>query len=172
MLRPEFTVRRTGERYDQSEVDALVARVVATAERIGPPTVTAAELRNVAFGTPVFGAGYSAEEVDRFIAEAQRWMPQGSPQDVVRVQDVQHHREPQQAPSFSRVRFQEGYDSEEVDAFVGRILATVNGQPVDVPVTAQDIENVQFTPVRFRDGYDVNEVDIFLETAETWLRQP
>lgn len=69
------------------------------------------------------------------------------------------------------MRFREGYDTEEVDTFVARLLATVNGQPVDRPVTAHEVSNVQFTPVRLREGYDVAEVDIFLETAESWLRQ-
>jgi DivIVA domain-containing protein len=57
----------------------------------------------------------------------------------------------------------------EVDEFIDRLLATVNGQPVDRPVTAREIRKVAFTPVRVREGYDVEEVDNFLEEAEGWL---
>jgi DivIVA domain-containing protein len=64
---------------------------------------------------------------------------------------------------------QEGYDIAEVDVFVDRVMATVNGQPVERPVTAREVQNVQFSPVRFREGYDVVEVDLFLESAEEWL---
>jgi DivIVA domain-containing protein len=70
---------------------------------------------------------------------------------------------------FSPVRFSEGYDMFEVDDFVDRVMATVNGQPVDRPVTAAEIRNVRFSPVRIREGYDVTQVDLFLEEAEGWL---
>jgi DivIVA domain-containing protein len=73
------------------------------------------------------------------------------------------------APRFTPVRLREGYDVEEVDVFVDRVMATVNGQPVERPVTAREIRNAQFSPVRLREGYDVFEVDQFLERAEEWL---
>jgi DivIVA domain-containing protein len=72
-------------------------------------------------------------------------------------------------PQFSVVRLQEGYAIDEVDEFVDRVLATVNGLPVSRPVTADEVRNVQFRPVRFNAGYDVMEVDMFLETAQEWL---
>jgi DivIVA domain-containing protein len=73
------------------------------------------------------------------------------------------------APRFSPVKFREGYDMSEVDDFVDRVMATVNGLPVDRPVTVDEIRSVQFSPVRIREGYDVTEVDLFLEEAEGWL---
>ncbi|WP_433006305.1 DivIVA domain-containing protein [Kribbella sp. CA-294648] len=73
------------------------------------------------------------------------------------------------APRFTPVKFSEGYDMSEVDDFVDRVMATVNGRPVDRPVTAHEIRTIKFTPVRFREGYDVMEVDLFLEAAEGWL---
>ena len=163
MLRPEFTVRRIGERYDRAQVDALVERVLATANRTASPSVTVAELRSAAFGTPLFGAGYSAEEVDAFLADAEQWMP-----DRPVPGQVPTHQQ-RQGPLFTPVRLREGYNMEQVDDFVDRVMATVNGRPVERPVTPREIRKVQFTPVRLTEGYDVEEVDNFLDEAESWL---
>ncbi|QNE17539.1 DivIVA domain-containing protein [Kribbella qitaiheensis] len=163
MLKPEFTVRRIGERYDRAEVDAMVDRVLATANRTTQPSVTVAELRKAAFRTPLFGSGYSAEEVDNFMADAEQWMPDRSVPSRVPA-DQQR-----QAPRFTAVRLREGYDMEQVDAFVDRVMATVNGLPVSSPVTPREIHKVQFRPVRISEGYDVEEVDKFLDEAEAWL---
>jgi len=163
VLRPEFTVRRIGERYDRGQVDALVERVLATANRTVSPSVTVAELRSAAFGTPLFGTGYSAEEVDDFLADAEQWMP-----DRPVTGQVPTHQQ-RQGPLFTPVRLREGYNMEQVDDFVDRVMATVNGLPVDRPVTPREIRKVQFTPVRLTVGYDVEEVDNFLDKAEGWL---
>jgi DivIVA domain-containing protein len=162
MLKPEFSVRRLGDRYDRGEVDALVDRIIATAERrsVGPD-VTVNELRGAAFRTPLLGPGYSATEVDDFLAEAERWLP-----DRPVAGPVKGGRT---APLFTPVRLREGYAPYEVDEFIDRLMATVNGLPVDRPVTIREIRRVQFTPVRLTEGYDVEEVDIFLDTAEEWL---
>ncbi|TDO34249.1 DivIVA domain-containing protein [Kribbella sp. VKM Ac-2527] len=75
-----------------------------------------------------------------------------------------------QPPRFSTVRLRQGYDIEQVDEFVGRVMATVNGQPVQRPVTADEIRTVAFGSVWMRLGYDVAQVDMFLDQAEAWLR--
>ncbi|TWD72492.1 DivIVA domain-containing protein [Kribbella amoyensis] len=75
------------------------------------------------------------------------------------------------APLFTKVKWQEGYQMADVDEFVARLEATLEGRPTDRPVTAEDVRNVQFTPVRFREGYSVAEVDAFLEQAESALRR-
>ncbi|WP_410793659.1 DivIVA domain-containing protein [Kribbella sp. C-35] len=167
MLKPAFTVRRLGQRYDRGEVDALVDRIIATAEhRSVGPDVTVHDLRNAAFRTPLLGPGYPAEEVDNFLADAERWLPGGL---------VAQHPAPggtagtQAPPQFSTVRLREGYDIAEVDEFVERVMATVNGLPVSRPVTAAEIRGAQFSPVRLAEGYDIVEVDMFLDTAEAWL---
>ena len=129
VLRPEFTVRRIGERYDRAQVDALVERILATANRTAPQSVTVAELRSAAFSTPLFGAGYSAEEVDDFLADAEPWMPDRAV--AGRAPTGQQRR----GPLFTPVRIREGYEVTEVDAFVDRVMATVNGRPVERPVT-------------------------------------
>ena len=58
---------------------------------------------------------------------------------------------------------------DEVDDFVDRVMATVNGRPVSRPVTTQEVRGVQFSPTRLSEGYDIEEVDAFLDTAEAWL---
>jgi DivIVA domain-containing protein len=163
VLKPEFTVRRIGERYDRAEVDAFVERILASVGGTSSTAMTTADLRNVAFRTPLLGAGYSADEVDEFLAAAEQWMPDRP----VAGQAPTGPWRP--APKFTPVRLREGYDVEEVDVFVDRVMATVNGQPVERPVTAREIRNAQFSPVRLREGYDVFEVDQFLERAEEWL---
>jgi DivIVA domain-containing protein len=74
-------------------------------------------------------------------------------------------------PLFTRVRWREGYDMAQVDAFIERLMATVEGRYVEPPVTADDIRSVIFTPVRLTHGYAVEEVDAFLDTAESLLRR-
>ncbi|GAA1695488.1 hypothetical protein GCM10009745_46590 [Kribbella yunnanensis] len=73
--------------------------------------------------------------------------------------------------NFTRVRWREGYDIDEVDAFLERLAATVEGRYVDTPVTAADIRNISFTPTRLREGYAIDEVDTFLDQAERGLSQ-
>jgi len=165
MLQPAFSVRRLGQRYDRGEVDAFVDRIIATAERrsVGPD-VTVDDLRNAAFRTPLLGPGYSAEEVDTFLADAERWLPGGQV-----AQGAGASPGVQPAPLFNTVRLREGYATAEVDEFVERVMATVNGLPVSRPVTAKEIRGIQFSSVRLTEGYDIEDVDLFLDTAEGWL---
>ncbi|MEU4196008.1 DivIVA domain-containing protein [Kribbella sp. NPDC026611] len=161
MLQPEFRVRRIGQRYDRAQVDALVERLIATVERrFVDPMVTVEELRSAAFRTPLLGPGYPVEEVDDYLAEAERWLPH---------REVAKPVQPLRDPKFTPVRIREGYAPHEVDEFLERLLATANGRPVERPVTIREIRRVRFTPVRLTEGYDVEEVDAFLDEAERWL---
>jgi DivIVA domain-containing protein len=163
VLRPEFAVKRFGERYDRAEVDAMLEQVLATVNRTTTPSVTVEDLRSAAFRTPLLGPGYSAREVDDFLTDAEQWMPD---RPVARRTPTGQHREP---PLFTPVRLREGYSFQDVDEFVERVMATVNGEPVKRPVTVRDLRKVQFTPVRLSEGYDVQEVDDWLDLAERWL---
>ncbi|MGW7686911.1 DivIVA domain-containing protein [Kribbella sp. NPDC054772] len=167
MLKPAFSVRRIGQRYNRGQVDALVERLLATVERRSTgPALTVDELRNAAFRTPLFGVGYPVDEVDDFLMDAERWLPDrpvAAPAPAVGERT---------APLFTPVRLREGYAPYEVDEFIDRLLATVNGLPVERPVTVREIRRVQFTPVRLTEGYDVEQVDAFLDTAEGWLSGP
>jgi DivIVA domain-containing protein len=164
MLKPSFSVRRLGQRYDRGHVDALVERLMATVERRSTQPVTVEELRNAAFETPLFGAGYPVQEVDDYLMDAERWLPE-------RPAAARPTR-PLANPKFTPVRLREGYAPYEVDEFIDRLLATANGQPVERAVTIREIRRVQFTPVRLTEGYDVEEVDAFLDEAEQWLGGP
>jgi DivIVA domain-containing protein len=73
-------------------------------------------------------------------------------------------------PLFTRVRWREGYDITQVDTFLERLMATVEGRYVERPVTPDEIHQVIFTPVRLTHGYAVEEVDAFLDQAEKLLR--
>ncbi len=69
--------------------------------------------------------------------------------------------------TFSRVRWQEGYDVREVDAFVRRVQEDLRS-----PVTtlrAGDVRAARFRPVRLREGYEMREVDDYLAALEQTL---
>ncbi|WP_158602793.1 DivIVA domain-containing protein [Jiangella rhizosphaerae] len=59
---------------------------------------------------------------------------------------------------FPVVRLAEGYDIDEVDAFVDRIRDTLG-----TTLTDDEVRNVQFTTVRLRAGYDMRAVDEYLD---------
>ncbi len=160
MIRPEFTLRRFGRGYRRQDVNALVDRLLATlTHRPVERPVRRGELERLRFRTTIAEPGYAIVEVDKYLRQAMAWLPaDGQP------------TEPYPRPQFTPGRLREGYEIAEVDALVERILATLTGRPVDRPVTAKQIREVEFTPVRFREGYDVAEVDAFLEKAEGWLR--
>lgn len=63
---------------------------------------------------------------------------------------------------FSIVRWREGYNSDEVDAFLVRADAG--------SLTSAEVEKARFTPVRLRPGYSMSEVDAYLDTLVSRLR--
>ena len=64
MLKPAFSVRRIGQRYDRGQVDALVERLLATVERRSTgPALTVDELRNAAAA-----AGLPEQEIRELVA--------------------------------------------------------------------------------------------------------
>jgi DivIVA domain-containing protein len=85
MLKPEFRVRRLGQRYDCGQVDVLIDRLIATVERRSTSAVSVEELRTAVFRTPLFGPGYPIEEVDEFLMEAERSLPN---RQVARLSDL------------------------------------------------------------------------------------
>ncbi|WP_020391155.1 DivIVA domain-containing protein [Kribbella catacumbae] len=185
-MEPLFTRVRWREGYDVSDVDAFIERLMATVEgRYVEHPVTADDIRNVIF-TPVrLREGYAVGEVDAFLDQALQSMlggpaadrpgdrtsasPADRPVDRTSADRPAASRRQRDAPRFSPVKLREGYDMAEVDDFVDRVMATVNGLPVDRPVTSSEVRTIQFSSVRIREGYDVMEVDLFLEEAEGWL---
>lgn len=69
--------------------------------------------------------------------------------------------------TFSRVRWQEGYDVREVDAFVRRALDDLRSP--GTTMRASDVRAARFRPVRLREGYQMREVDDYLDALEQTL---
>ena len=76
---------------------------------------------------------------------------------------------------FSATKFREGYDQDEVDAFLDRVAVTLQemerGESTPRAVTAQAVGDVKFKATKFREGYDQDEVDDFLDLVRERLTQ-
>jgi len=70
---------------------------------------------------------------------------------------------------FRRRAVRRGYKVDEVDQFLDRVEATLNGIPLGIPVTAQDVHEVVFR-VRFG-GYDEWQVDLHLDRVERQIAE-
>nr|WP_246497104.1 DivIVA domain-containing protein [Sphaerisporangium rubeum] len=68
--------------------------------------------------------------------------------------------------SFRPGRLGSGYDEDEVDAFLDRVVATLRGT-TEHPLTAGQIREATFSTVMFRPGYSVPQVDAFLAEIAT-----
>ncbi len=73
-------------------------------------------------------------------------------------------------------KFREGYKREEVDAFLARVVTTLQtweqggrpGGPVGL-LSADDVRGSLFTATKFREGYEQDEVDLLLDEVTTAL---
>src|SRR5512142_2264072 len=74
-----------------------------------------------------------------------------------------------QGQRFRRRALRRGYKVDEVDSFLDRVEATLAGDPVAGPVTAQEVHDVVFR-VRFG-GYDEWQVDLHLDRVERQLAE-
>ncbi|GAB3082320.1 DivIVA domain-containing protein [Micromonospora schwarzwaldensis] len=74
-----------------------------------------------------------------------------------------------QGQRFRRKALRRGYKVDEVDAFLDRVEATLDGQPVGAPVASQEVHDVVFR-VRFN-GYDEWQVDLHLDRVERQLAE-
>jgi DivIVA domain-containing protein len=73
---------------------------------------------------------------------------------------------------FQATKFREGYDQDEVDDFLDRVVATLRGDGVDpVRLRADEVRTIRFQATKFRDGYDQDEVDRFLDDIVLELRR-
>lgn len=68
---------------------------------------------------------------------------------------------------FTRVRFREGYNMEDVDDFFRGAHHTLESR--DGSITASDVHSVRFRPVRLKEGYDMGEVDEELDRVAAAL---
>src|SRR3954465_5067965 len=63
-----------------------------------------------------------------------------------------------------------GYKVDEVDSFLDRVEATLSGDPMGAPVSAQEVHDVVFR-VRFG-GYDEWQGDLHLDRVERQVAHP
>ena len=70
---------------------------------------------------------------------------------------------------FRRRALRRGYKVDEVDEFLDRVEATLGGEHLDAPVSAQEVHDVVFR-VRFG-GYDEWQVDLHLDRVERQLSE-
>ncbi|MEO3814178.1 DivIVA domain-containing protein [Sphaerisporangium sp. B11E5] len=175
--------------YDPEQVDVLIRRIEATLGRgtlEGPP-VTADEIRMSRFEIRL--GGYHELAVD-FALEAfviaieTRAVEQAVPVTAVSGEDDDAPTLPglgetenvadamtaawleSQAVRVERVSFRpgrlgSGYNEDEVDGFLDRVVATLRGT-TDRPLTADEIREATFSTVMFKPGYAVAQVDAFL----------
>jgi len=73
---------------------------------------------------------------------------------------------------FKATKFREGYDMDQVDAFLEQVRASLQACERRLPpqLTSEGIVNARFQPTKFRQGYDQDQVDDFLDTATLALR--
>ncbi|HYN93879.1 MAG TPA: DivIVA domain-containing protein [Pilimelia sp.] len=74
-----------------------------------------------------------------------------------------------QGQRFRRRALRRGYKVDEVDSFLDQVEATLAGDPIGTPVSAQDVHDVVFR-VRFG-GYDEWQVDLHLDRVERQLAE-
>ncbi|WP_218129233.1 DivIVA domain-containing protein [Nonomuraea maritima] len=167
--------------YDPVEVDALVGRIESTLGR-GPHVlepVTADEVRRATFRAK--RGGYQEIAVDfaleAFVValETQARRPvrlaMAEPTgDMIREEWFETQAARVERVAFRAGRWGAGYNEDEVDAFLDRIVATLRGT-TEYPVTALEVREAKFSTVVVRSGYLVVDVDAFLSDIADVLEQ-
>jgi DivIVA domain-containing protein len=71
------------------------------------------------------------------------------------------------AARFQATKFREGYDQDEIDAFMTRaaeaLEAKASGRPWTHLLTRDGVLNAKFQATKFREGYDQDQVDDLLD---------
>ncbi|MER5650373.1 DivIVA domain-containing protein [Streptosporangium sp. NPDC002524] len=171
--------------YDTDQVDLLVRRIEGTLGRGAPEgePVTADEIRDARFRVRL--GGYNEVAVDfaleafivaietrptgtdgRPAVPARRTAPE-RPGESGESGPGEREEDEERAARVERVAFRPGrlgmgYDEDEVDAFLDRIVATLRGT-TDSPLTPGDVRGARFATVMLRPGYAIGEVDEFLD---------
>ncbi|WP_440104523.1 DivIVA domain-containing protein [Streptosporangium sp. H16] len=162
--------------YDPDQVDLLVRRIEGTLGRGAPEgePVTADEIRDARFRTRL--GGYNEVAVDfaleAFIVAIET-RPTGAdgrpvvPARRAAPEEPEREENEDRAARVERVAFRPGrlgmgYNEDEVDAFLDRIVATLRGT-TDTPLTPGDVRAARFATVMLRPGYAIAEVDEFLD---------
>ncbi len=192
------------EGYDQQSVTALLRSFSRTLRAYearfpissAPPDpdgdlrpgvrVTSQEVAGRTFIPVRFISGYHRKDVDDFLddiawtlAGYEKWSrpapPRGDKEQTcapISSSEVARH-------SFAVVRLHEGYRPDEVDAFMSRIVATLQDCESEGALTTAspstrvspaDIETVTFRTTMLRRGYNEEEVDSLLDHVAATLR--
>lgn len=149
--------------YRISDVDSFLAGVLAELRGGLPPSP--ADVRAVTFPLTKLSTGYVPRDVDRLIGElAQLLRRPGSGPDVPPgVRELVDRIKNSQLDTTRKG----GYDEEEVDKFLDRIMRSlVQGERGTVRQLAGE---ARFTTVRLRPGYLIADVDSLLASVERAL---
>ncbi|HEU5158354.1 MAG TPA: DivIVA domain-containing protein [Streptosporangiaceae bacterium] len=166
--------------YRRGQVDAVLARIsgtLGTTDLTGSP-IAAAEARDTRFNVEL--RGYDRRIVDELLSERIREL---EAHESVGGYSARHART--RAPArfspvsadwlvgwittaqFGVVRVRRGYDERDVDAFLARVVAGLQGEAP--PVSGRDVRESRFRTVRFGAGYEEREVDRFLDQLASAL---
>ena len=160
-----FTPTRFRHGYEQGGVDAFMQEAAATLQAWETGTITGPpddDRRPSGYGSQPVGAPQP-------VGIAQQ---ASTPAGVLTSQEVMNAK-------FSATRFSEGYEQGAVDAFLDRVITTLQAWETDsVPsasdpqtaLTSQDVLNKKFSATRFSEGYEQDEIDEFLDEITETLR--
>lgn len=176
---PRVMGMRSG--YDPAEVDALIGRIEATLGR-GPrevELVTADDVRRATFRTR--RGGYQETAVDfaleafvvalETMAKSPIRLAMAEPTgDLLREEWFETQAAKVERVAFRPGRMATGYNEDEVDAFLDRIVATLRGT-TDYPLTVGEVREAKFSTVLLKPGYLIADVDAFLEGIAEVLEQ-
>jgi DivIVA domain-containing protein len=171
--------------YSRPQVDDVLARVNTTLSANGsgipstaPPPITAEEARACRFKMAT--RGYDRRIVDETLSERIRELEAHERGAEYAARHARTRAPARFSPvsadwlvnwitsaQFGVVRAKTGYDERDVDAFLARVVAGLQGDAP--PVSARDVRDSRFRTVRFSAGYQEREVDRFLDQLASAL---
>jgi DivIVA domain-containing protein len=154
---PAFPCASRGYRRDQ--VDAFIARIEGTLGRspLYAPPVTPDEANAVRFARAVHG--YQMKAVDAALDAYVRELEDKNGRNRMRSGDVDQLIGLVRNVRFGTTRVNVGYDEQEVDAFLDRMIVALR----ENRARASDVKKAVFSITRMRTGYRQADVDAFLE---------
>lgn len=179
-------IPRRSRGYRRAQVDAVLARIERTLNpgpqdggEPAPQPITAEQVRGSRFKVAL--RGYDRRVVDEALAEHIRELEaherRGAEYSARHARTrVSSRFSPVSADwlidwittaRFGVVWVRPGYDERDVDAFLVRVVAGLQGDAA--PVSARDVRESRFRMVRFGTSYAEREVDRFLEQLASAL---
>ena len=159
-----FTPTRFRHGYEQGEVDAFMREAAATLQAWETGTIT--EPPDDGREAPGYGSAPAGTAQPAGVAQ-----PINAPAGVLTSQEVMNAK-------FSQATF-EGYEQGEVDAFLDRVITTLQAWDLDsaqpagtsqAALTSHDVLNTKFSIAKFFGGYEQDEIDEFLDEVTETLR--